>query len=358
MKIKNKLILFTIIFSFLFTESIFAISGACSSHGGVNCSMGRQLNGKVVCNDGWTDSIADYDFMSICKDYKFSCNQAEWDNLSKKYEIEDLLSKMREIINEMDKLIYSKSPQKTELDILIKRYNLYESQYEIALMLAEGQCYAIGSDRAYKNNFERMQLEFYNNQLEESQKKIEESQKRIEEIKEEENKFEEWYRVEMEKLNKLAQQTKCSVNSIPVGDKCQCISGYELNTAKNGCIKIVSCPSNAINIQGQCYCERDYNWNSSKTACIKIEEKIQIDKKIEPLLIEPKKEVMIEEKPKLEIQEFIQEENKIEPEVLKEIKNENQEEQETKENKGFFKSVSGFFSNTYNSVKRFFSKIF
>ncbi len=309
MKKRIKLILFLIIFSFLFTESIFAVSGACSSHEGVNCSMGRQLNGKVICNDGWTDSIADYDFMAICKDYKFSCGEAEWNNLSKKYGVEELFFKMQEVINN--------SPFNQTL------YNLLNSQYQQADSLAKRDCYNIGADKFYQKNFERMQLEVYNNQ-------IEESQKRIEEIKEEENKLEEWYRVEMEKLDKLAQQTKCSANSIPVGDKCQCISGYELNITKTGCIKI--------------------------------EEKIQINKKTESLLVEPKKEVIIEEKPKLEIEESIKEENEIEIEKeLEEIKNENQEkqkEQEIKENKGFFKSVSGFFSNTYNSVKRFFSKIF
>jgi len=34
-----------------------AVSGACSSHGGVNCSAGAGLSGKAVCNDGWTSSV-------------------------------------------------------------------------------------------------------------------------------------------------------------------------------------------------------------------------------------------------------------------------------------------------------------
>ncbi len=33
-----------------------AVSGACSSHGGVNCSIGSDIDGSVICNDGWKDS--------------------------------------------------------------------------------------------------------------------------------------------------------------------------------------------------------------------------------------------------------------------------------------------------------------
>jgi len=77
-KIKKIQIVFKIVavliiggFVFLsYYDTVNAISGACSSHGGVNCSIGRQLNGKVYCNDGWTDSMADYDFMVMCQNYQ------------------------------------------------------------------------------------------------------------------------------------------------------------------------------------------------------------------------------------------------------------------------------------------------
>ena len=44
-----------------------ATSGACSSHGGVNCSAGMQSSGTVYCNDGWTDSMVQYEFMAMCQ---------------------------------------------------------------------------------------------------------------------------------------------------------------------------------------------------------------------------------------------------------------------------------------------------
>jgi len=34
--------------------------GACSSHGGVNCSAGADSDGSVICVDGWRDSSVTY----------------------------------------------------------------------------------------------------------------------------------------------------------------------------------------------------------------------------------------------------------------------------------------------------------
>ena len=41
-------------------------SGACSYHGGVNCSAGANLDGGVTCNDGWTDSSVSYSSVKEC----------------------------------------------------------------------------------------------------------------------------------------------------------------------------------------------------------------------------------------------------------------------------------------------------
>lgn len=44
-----------------------ATSGSCSSHGGVNCSIGASSEGKVVCNDGWTNSSVFFSDAQECK---------------------------------------------------------------------------------------------------------------------------------------------------------------------------------------------------------------------------------------------------------------------------------------------------
>ncbi len=46
-----------------------ATSGACSWHGGVNCSAGQDWDGSVICNDGWRDSSVSYYSMVKCQGY-------------------------------------------------------------------------------------------------------------------------------------------------------------------------------------------------------------------------------------------------------------------------------------------------
>lgn len=48
---------------------VYATSGCCSYHGGVNCSAGAQINGRVICNDGWTGSSCSYSSMAMCSGY-------------------------------------------------------------------------------------------------------------------------------------------------------------------------------------------------------------------------------------------------------------------------------------------------
>jgi hypothetical protein len=47
--------------------SAFATSGACSHHGGVDCSAGPGAYGQVICTDGWTRSSVSYDSMVKCQ---------------------------------------------------------------------------------------------------------------------------------------------------------------------------------------------------------------------------------------------------------------------------------------------------
>lgn len=51
---------------FIVPQVSFATSGACSYHGGVNCSSGPGPTGKVMCNDGWEDSSVWYGNASAC----------------------------------------------------------------------------------------------------------------------------------------------------------------------------------------------------------------------------------------------------------------------------------------------------
>lgn len=57
------------LFSFLaciHAVPVFARSGCCSHHGGVCCSCGPQVDGRVICNDGWRGSSCYYSEMVKC----------------------------------------------------------------------------------------------------------------------------------------------------------------------------------------------------------------------------------------------------------------------------------------------------
>jgi len=54
------------VFSLIFPEYLIAKSGCCSSHGGVSCAAGPQVNGNVICNDGWKGSSCSYAGMVMC----------------------------------------------------------------------------------------------------------------------------------------------------------------------------------------------------------------------------------------------------------------------------------------------------
>ena len=60
----KKLLLIAVL---LFPLSAYATSGACSGHGGVNCSAGSGANGQVICNDGWDGSSVSYASMEECQ---------------------------------------------------------------------------------------------------------------------------------------------------------------------------------------------------------------------------------------------------------------------------------------------------
>ncbi len=72
----RKIINVGILFIILVPCLVSATSGACSYHGGVNCSAGVSLDGHVQCNDGSISSVM-YDDMVMCKDTEHLCNAQE-----------------------------------------------------------------------------------------------------------------------------------------------------------------------------------------------------------------------------------------------------------------------------------------
>ena len=65
----------TAILFFTFSTNVFADSGACSSHFGVNCSAGASIYGKAICNDGFISSTI-YPFGIECSGVNTAINEA------------------------------------------------------------------------------------------------------------------------------------------------------------------------------------------------------------------------------------------------------------------------------------------
>ena len=76
-KITIQITLFILVLLFI-PISLNATSGACSWHGGVDCSRGWQAEGIVYCNDGWTDSMVKYDFMVKCQENNNDIEDLVW----------------------------------------------------------------------------------------------------------------------------------------------------------------------------------------------------------------------------------------------------------------------------------------
>jgi hypothetical protein len=71
----KKYFLLALVGFFIFLPNVSnATSGSCSSHLGVNCSYGADLDGSVVCNDGWKDSSVGYYTTDECFDTGSQCN--------------------------------------------------------------------------------------------------------------------------------------------------------------------------------------------------------------------------------------------------------------------------------------------
>lgn len=71
---KKLITIFIVLFGLISFNLVFATSGACSYHGGVDCSIYNTSNGNAICKDG-VDSSVSYLSMEECKPNFISCSQ-------------------------------------------------------------------------------------------------------------------------------------------------------------------------------------------------------------------------------------------------------------------------------------------
>lgn len=94
---------YLLFFLFLFLPIyVSAESGACSNHGGVNCSAGYDIkDGSVICNDGWMNSSVLFSDTKICENY-FGCSTSQLNELVEEYELNDLIREIEEKTQEVN----------------------------------------------------------------------------------------------------------------------------------------------------------------------------------------------------------------------------------------------------------------
>ena len=180
----KKIILIFFILSLFIPLTTYATSGACSSHGGVNCDAGSDCDGSVICNDGWRDSSVGYYDTDKCN-ARPSCTTKELDGLFTKYKVQEKIDELNEVKNQMIQLksTYDASVAETEgsgitigqargelsrkqreyaskSTVLEAKAAIITDQYNLAQESIDRECESMGSENYKNQQRELKDLEF------------------------------------------------------------------------------------------------------------------------------------------------------------------------------------------------------
>jgi hypothetical protein len=150
----------------------------------------------------------------------------------------------------------------------------------------------------------------------------------------------------------------CTKNSTLVGNQCFCNQGYI--AIGNICITYTqNCQnkygSNSYGDNNYCYCNNGYEWNSAKTNCIKIltsHQNAELNQNSEAVRVEiPSTTTTTSEKQQVE-------EEGIQKNIVSFNESQTENKNISKEKQGFLVSISNFLGRVWNTFKSFFHKIF
>lgn len=116
----KKILISIVTIIFIAPLSVFAIEGACSSHGGANCGIGP-INGRAVCNDNWLSSVSYYS-MNECIGYGTSCtsylNEAQYfsNKNTLKGELSVLQTQIDKLKSDLNSLDYAEAQALVDLN--------------------------------------------------------------------------------------------------------------------------------------------------------------------------------------------------------------------------------------------------
>lgn len=266
-----------------------ATSGACSWHNGVDCEKGWQPNGKVYCNDGWTDSMVYYDYMIKCQDNNIDYELGEYlkqqrvvpgyyldyqeeynkcfNERSSSYRFIDAMGDCIDIARARSSVLYC--PPNSE------KYYQHGDPPITWCICNEGYYDVIGESNTCKMGTPPPSVTDILNQG------IKELQKRIEEINYSFDELEPAPNIDYEELKREYMKSTCEGVYGPYSDYmlgvdgnkffCSCKDGYTLNKDGNECVEII-CNNGYLAEDNICYCNEGYSLSFDRTNCIKIPE--------------------------------------------------------------------------------------
>lgn len=281
MKKIQLLILLTLSLTFIQSIStVSADSGACSYHGGVNCSAGPNSYGSAICKDGFESSVSYYS-MQECRldpcDVGYGLNQILIYSKLPSQESRDFEKKINEaLIKNEDQFV-----QKIENDLnsSIQEINQsYSSQQSMIQSSCQTQIQSAESNAAALNPYSQSKgaltaqnftSSIRNNCSSQTSSLNSSKDILIQSAKANADKYLIPARSCLASLNDLKDDMASSdnfcrktygKNSEPAENvsTCQCKTGYEFNVNKTSCIEIVSCQINSARINGSCECNTGY----------------------------------------------------------------------------------------------------
>lgn len=227
------------------SNTAYAKSGACSWHGGVNCSYGRDYDGSVICNDGWKDSSTLYEFTKKCQEDSGQSYFSYW------LLYQDMLKGVCQGTG------YSWILSMDD----VNKHSLYYNPEEPGgfdtfkcIDDQEAQTEKYGFSNSWSNHLVYCSQLHVDEQNYIAVKKAYEERKALCE--------------QASNVNWCTGKTNTYLGS---DNKCYCKDGYQWDLDTKECVEFDPCPfPNSYHNDEYCYCNTGYQWNNDKTVCNKI----------------------------------------------------------------------------------------
>jgi hypothetical protein len=213
-------------------------SGACSSHGGVNCNAGPDWDGSATCNDGWTDSSVFYYDIKECTNNLHYCTQTESDSLSAKYKIDsfkqvglDDNAALNTLMQKEAATTDTNTLRQLAIDALtlnstISKHNL---DLRVAMTGFYKECYALGETEFYQS-----QAEFLKTLQTQQTQTVQQTEQPVQTPQQSAPPAPQSAPV-VDSIDFCSQ--KLGPHGVVAGQsKCACASGYVLNDQQNNCV--------------------------------------------------------------------------------------------------------------------------